>query len=62
MYFGIDLQATSMQICVIDRDLNRLLKRYIRNDLPTVIALLKPFRKGLSIRGERTFKLALARG
>jgi transposase len=55
MYCGIDLHATSMQICVIDGDLNRLLERNIRNDLATVLALLKPFRKGLSILVESTF-------
>jgi transposase len=55
LYCGIDLHATSMQVCVIDRDLNRLLERNIRNDLATLLSLLKPFRKGLSILVESTF-------
>jgi transposase len=55
LYCGIDLHATSMQLCVIDGKLNRLLERSIPNDLPAVLSLLRPFRKRLSILVESTF-------
>ena len=55
LYCGIDLHATSMQVCIIGPDLVKVLDRTIRNDLPSVLSVLRPFGPDLSIAVESTF-------
>jgi transposase len=43
LYAGIDLHATSLQICVVGEDLEPRLERTLRCDPAKVVAALKPF-------------------
>ncbi len=55
MYCGIDLHASTMQVCVTEQNLSRVLDRTVRNDLAALLFLLRPFGPDLSIAVESTF-------
>src|SRR5215475_15747337 len=54
-YCGIDLSARDCQVCVIDGQLKLLVQQKLRNDLPQVCRLLRPYQANLQIVVESTF-------
>jgi transposase len=54
-YCGIDLSARDCHVCVIDEQLQVMVQQKLRNDLPKIIKLLRPYQGQLQIVVESTF-------
>jgi transposase len=54
-YCGMDLSARDCQVCVIDDNLSLLVQQKVRNELPSIITLIEPFKETLQIVVESTF-------
>jgi transposase len=54
-YCGIDLGARESQICVIDKNVKKVLEIKTRNNLESIKQLLQPYKKNLEIVVESTF-------
>ncbi len=54
-YCGMDLSARDCQVCVIDEDLSCLVQQKVRNELPSILRLIEPFKASLQIVVESTF-------
>ena len=54
-YCGIDLSARDCHVCVIDEQLKVMVQQKLRNELPKICQLLKPYKANLKIVVESTF-------
>ncbi len=52
---GIDLHASSMYVCIMDRAGQIQYHRNLKNDFALLIQAIEPYRKSLSIGVESTY-------
>ena len=63
VYAGLDLHATNTYVAMIDQENKVLYKQRHRNELPSIIAALDPFKKDLQgVVVESTFSAPIKTG
>ena len=63
VYAGLDLHATNTYVAMIDAENKVLYKQRHRNELPTILAALDPFKKDLQgVVVESTFSAPIKTG
>ena len=48
-YCGLDLSSRDCQVCVIQEDLDILIQKKVRNELPIIVKLIEPYKDDLKI-------------